>query len=230
MKALFIIPARGGSKGLPGKNIKSLNGKPLIVYSIEAALQCKIKGDVIVSTDDEAISKIAAQNGASVPFMRPAAISTDTASGMDVIFHASDFMKGKGSEYDIVVLLQPTSPLRTHIDIENAFDLLEQKKAGAVVGVSKPDHHPLWSNVLPENKFMGDFMRPEVKGKQRQELPEYFQINGAIYIGKTSYIRKQNGFLGNETIAYVMPQERSVDIDTERDFAIAEYYLKKAKN
>ncbi len=230
MKLLFIIPARGGSKGLPGKNIKKLGGKPLIAYSIEAALQCKLKGDVIVSTDDEEISKIAKQFGAQVPFMRPPSISGDTASGMDVIFHAINFMKENGNQYDYVILLQPTSPLRTHDDIENAFNFLNEKNANAVVGVSKPDHHPLWSNILPSTKLMGDFLRPEIKGKQRQELPDYFEINGAIYIGKIDYIQKQNSFLGNETVAFIMSPEKSVDIDAEKDFVVAEYYLNKSKS
>lgn len=229
MKVLYLIPARGGSKGLPGKNIIALNGKPLIAYSIEAALNSAFKGDVMVSTDDPTIAEVAKKYGANIPFIRPQELAGDKASGMDVVFHALDHAKKQGKEYELVMVLQPTSPLRTVEDIKNAFDLLQKSNAKAVVGVSRSEHHPLWSNTLPEDKFMGDFIRSEMKDKQRQELPEYYQINGAIYVGYTDYIREQKVFLGPQTIAYIMPIERAVDIDTEKDLVLAEYYLNKLK-
>lgn len=229
MKILFIIPARGGSKGLPGKNIKDLQGKPLIAYAIEAAQNSGISGDIIVSTDDEKIAETAKKFGAQVPFLRPEILSGDKASGMDVIFHAVDFAKQHGTIYDFVIVLQPTSPLRTADDIKNAYNLLQEQKAKAVVSVSVCDHHPLWTNTLPEDKFMGNFMKPEVKDKQRQQLPEYYQINGAIYMGYLDYISEKKVFIGDKTVAFIMPAERSVDIDTEKDLVLANYFLEKTK-
>lgn len=230
MNILFIIPARGGSKGLPGKNKINLLGKPLIAYSIEAAQQSLIKGDIIVSTDDVETAEIAKKYGAQIPFMRPSELSGDKASGMDVVFHALNFAKENGKLYDFVILLQPTSPLRTHKDIQDAMNLLIRTNARAVVGVSVCDHHPFWTNSLPENNFMGNFLREEVKDKQRQELPIHYQINGAIYMGYVDYIKEKKVFVDDKTIAYIMPSERSIDIDAEKDLVLAEYYLKKLKN
>ncbi|HEX8514853.1 MAG TPA: acylneuraminate cytidylyltransferase family protein [Bacteroidia bacterium] len=228
MKVLYFIPARGGSKGLPGKNIKPLCSKPLIAHTIEAALSAKVKGDVIVSTDSKEIAEISVKHGAEVPFLRPPELALDDTPTMDVLFnHLHYFENKEGIIYDVIVLLQPTSPLRTSEDINSAFELFSARAAGAVVSVCECDHHPLWSNELPEDGSMKHFLRPEVKGKNRQQLPKYFMLNGAIYIGKTDYLLKNKGFMSDETIASIMSREHSVDIDSEADFFLAEYFKSK---
>ncbi|HEY0031070.1 MAG TPA: acylneuraminate cytidylyltransferase family protein, partial [Bacteroidia bacterium] len=149
MKILYIIPARGGSKGLPGKNTRLLGKDPMIAHTILAAQNSAFKGTVLVTTDDEAIAAIAIKYKAEVPFVRPDNLATDTAGTMDVIFHAINFYKEKNILFDLIVLLQPTSPLRTAEDIDNAMRLMTEKNAGAVVSVCEAEHHPLWSNTLP---------------------------------------------------------------------------------
>jgi CMP-N,N'-diacetyllegionaminic acid synthase len=227
MNVLYFIPARGGSKGLPGKNIKNLGGKPLIVRTIEAAKNAILKGDVVVSTDSEEIASVAKNAGAIVPFLRPAHLAADETPTMDVLFHFLELEKKKNNNYELIILLQPTSPLRTAEDINNAYALLKERNAPAVVSVCECDHHPLWSNELPENLSMKNFMRPEVRGKNRQQLPKYYMLNGAIYIAQTDYLQKHKTFIADETIASIMPKERSVDIDSEADFVLAEYFISK---
>ncbi len=227
MEILYFIPARGGSKGLPGKNIRLLNGKPMIAWSIEAALNSKHKRKVIVSTDSDEIAEIAKVNHAEVPFLRPSELSTDTATTMDVIFHCLNWFESKGEIFDYVVLLQPTSPLRTEKHIDEAFMLLKEKKASAVVSVCKNEHHPMWSNAIPADGNMKNFIRPEVKGKNRQQLETSFRLNGAIYIATPEYLKAEQSFIGKDTYAYEMTAESSIDIDTEIDFLLAEMIMKK---
>ena len=219
---LAIIPARGGSKGLPGKNIKVLCGKPLIVWSIEQAMCCDNIDRIVVSTDDENIAKAAKKYGAEVPFMRPPELASDTATTVDVIFHTIDWFK-KHEDYrpEYILLLQPTSPLRALEDIRGAIQTVKDKDAQAVVSVCETDHHPWWTNTLPENSNMKDFLRPEILNKRRQDLPVFYRLNGAIYLTDTDYLREQNSFLGPDTFAYNMPQERSIDIDSDLDFKVA---------
>jgi N-acylneuraminate cytidylyltransferase/CMP-N,N'-diacetyllegionaminic acid synthase len=229
MKLLYLITARGGSKGLPGKNILPLHSKPLIAWSIEAAQQAQHKGQLVVSTDSEEIANVARSYGAEVPFIRPAALAIDSASSMDVIMHALDFYSANGENFDYVVLLQPTSPLRRVTDIDAALDFLAERKAEAVVSVCSAEHHPLWSNTLPPDGNMKDFIRPEVKGKNRQQLPSAYRINGAIFIASPTYLKEFNSFIADRTFAYEMPAEASVDIDSEIDFAFAELLLQRRK-
>ncbi len=225
-KVLAIIPARGGSKRLPQKNILDLNGKPLIAWTIESALQSKYIDKVIVSTDSLAIKKISEKYGAEVPFIRPESLSTDIASSIDVIKHALSFYHNK---FDYVVLLQPTSPLRIFSDIDSAFELIT-KEVKAVVSVCETEHSPLWSNTLDANLSMRNFIRDELKNKRSQDLPVYYRLNGAIYIAEVNYFYQNNGFFGENTKAYIMPQERSVDIDTELDFEWAKLLKEKRMN
>ena len=222
MNILYIIPARSGSKGLPGKNIKLLNAKPLIYYSIKVAKESKYQGKVIVSTDDQKIAEISKECGADVPYLRPLELSTDQSSSIDVILHAIEFFKQQNVYYDTVVLFQPTSPLRLLEDINIAFDLFIKKNAEAVVSVCENDHHPYWSNTLPESGSMKDFIRPEIKGLNRQQLPKSYRLNGAIYISTVEALVANKGFIHSGTYASVMPNERSVDIDHEIDFDLAE--------
>lgn len=221
-----LIPARGGSKRLPRKNVKLLCGKPLIAWSIEAAKSSKYIDSVVVSTDDVEIKNIAEQFGASVPFLRPDSLSNDTASSFDVIQHAIHFLK-VDSENHLIVLLQPTSPLRTVEEIDGALEFFLAKNAKGVVSVSECEHSPLWSNTLPENNCMSDFLRPEVQGKRSQDLPQYYRLNGSIYIYETLALLEQGKtFFNNDVYGFGTSLDTAVDIDTALDFLVAETILK----
>jgi len=226
-KVLGIIPARGGSKGITDKNIKELAGEPLIVWTIEEVNRCDIIDKTIISTDSEKIADIAKKYGGDVPFLRPKKLATDTAKGIDVIFHAISLYE---KEFDIIAVFQPTSPLRKLKNIKEAFKLLADKNAKAVVSVCKSDHPPLWVNTLPEDGNMKDFISPGIKNKNRQEIDNYYKLNGAIYISYISYFKKNRGFYGNRTYAYIMPKVNSVDIDDIIDFRFAEFLIKEGLN
>jgi CMP-N-acetylneuraminic acid synthetase len=221
---LAVIPARGGSKRLPRKNVMPLLGKPLIGWTIEAALGCARLGEVMVSTDSPEIHEVSLAAGAAVPFLRPATLATDTASSMDVIRHAVEFYRTERKRaFEYLVLLQPTSPLRGSADIDAALDLLESKGADAVVSVCEMDHSPLWSNVLPENLSLEGFIREEVKNRRSQDLPKHYRINGALYVCRVERMLAENTlFLASNIFAHVMPKAKSVDIDDAVDFRIAE--------
>lgn len=222
---LGLIPARGGSKGLPGKNIRNLMGKPLIAWTIEEAIVSSVLDRIIVTTDDMEIAEISKRFGAEVPFMRPAEFATDTARGIDVVFHALEWLAKHNFLYDLVVLLQPTSPLRKAEDIVRSLELFQSKKAGAVVSVCECEHSPLWTNTIGEDLSMRDFLNSSIHGKNRQEIPDYYRLNGAVYVADWNYLERNEGFFGDKTYALVMPKERSVDIDTELDFNFAEFLL-----
>ncbi|EPA5447435.1 TPA: acylneuraminate cytidylyltransferase family protein [Vibrio cholerae] len=227
MKILAITPARGGSKRLPSKNIKHLNGKPLIQWTIDAALSVREITRVMVTTDCEVIAEIAKQAGAEVPFLRPPELATDTSSSTDVIRHALDFYRAQDEEFDFVLLLQPTSPIRSADDIRFAIEQLKANEADAVVSVCPCDHSPLWANTLPDDRSMADFIRHEVSQLRSQDLPDYYRINGAIYLTRVDRFYQENSlFLSSNIFAYVMDNESSVDIDHELDFLIAETVLK----
>lgn len=214
---LAVIPARGGSKRLPKKNILDLAGKPMIAWSIDAGIKSKYIDKVIVSSDDAYILKIAQKYGSDI-VVRPRELADDTATTFDTVKHV--LMNEK--EYDYVILLQPTSPLRTCNDIDKAIEFLCQKKADAVVSVCEMEHSPLWSNVLPEDKNMQNFLPKELINKRAQDLESYYRLNGAIYICKIEEFLKQKSFFIKKGIfAYEMNQKNSIDIDTQLDFAIA---------
>jgi N-acylneuraminate cytidylyltransferase/CMP-N,N'-diacetyllegionaminic acid synthase len=229
-KILALIPARGGSKGLPGKNIKSLLGKPLIAWTIEQAKGSKYSDKVIVSTDDSEIAKISKEYGAKVPFLRPKELATDDAKMIDVVMHAIKWLKGSGNLYDVVILLQPTSPIRKAEDIDLSVEYLFSKKASSVVSVCEADCPPNWINTLPENKCMKDFLSLDIINKNRQEFRHFYRLNGAIYLAFCDYLLKKKSFFAAETFAYIMPKERSVDIDDEIDFMFAEFLLERIVN
>lgn len=220
---LGLIPARGGSKGLPRKNIKLLLDKPLIAWTIEQALASRYLDRVVVNTDDKEIAKISKKYGAEVPFMRPKELAEDNAKGIEVVLHAIDWFRenDKRKQYDLIMLLQPTSPLRTTKDIDKAIELLFLKEAKAIVSVCEVDHHPLWANILPKDGCMKDFIRREVMNKNRQELPVFYRLNGAIYLAYCDYIKEQESFFGEKTFSGIMPRERSIDIDNEMDLKLA---------
>jgi CMP-N,N'-diacetyllegionaminic acid synthase len=224
---LGLIPARGGSKGLPKKNVLPLSGKPLIAWTIEQAKSSKYIDKIVVSTDDNEIAEIARKYGAHIPFLRPAAIATDSAKTMDAILHAIDWLGNMKESYDLLIVLQPTSPLRNSGDIDNAVELLFSKKAKTIVSVCEVEHHPYLSNVLPGDNCLKDFLRPEAINRNRQELPPYYRLNGAIYLSYCEHLLKEKNFFGVESYAYVMPKERSIDINDKIDFRLSELLLSK---
>lgn len=226
MSRIAIIPARCGSKGLKDKNIKELNGRPLIAYSIGAAIESHMFDKVFVSTDSQKYADIAIKYGADASFLRSKENSSDTAGSWDVIREVVDVLRTKGEEYDEIMLLQATSPLRTAQDIIRAIDLLYEKKGNAVVSLTECDHSPIWCNTLPADGKMDNFDRPEYKDLPRQSLPKYYRYNGAIYLVTNKELYNIDHMLEHGCYAYVMPQERSIDIDTALDFLIAETIMK----
>ncbi len=220
-----LIPARGGSKRLPRKNVKLLGGKPLIAWSIEAAKASRYIDRAIVSTDDEEIKQISEQYGGEVPFLRPEYLSNDTASSFDVIQHAIKFLK-IDCEKHLIILLQPTSPLRTVEEIDKALEFFVATNAKGVVSVSECEHSPLWSNTLPESHCMSDFIRPEIQGKRSQDLPQFYRLNGSIYIYETLTLLEQGKtFFNKDVYGFGTSLETAVDIDTALDFLVAEQIL-----
>lgn len=230
MKNLAIIPARSGSKGLKDKNIKLLNEKPLLAYTIEAAKSSGLFNEIFVSTDSEKYAKLAREWGASVPFLRSDELSTDTASSWDVVKDAIRRYQDIGKRFDTVTLLQPTSPLRTKEDILAGFNKMNEKNANAVVAVCEVDHSPLWSNTLPEDFSLTNFLSLDLINTPRQSLPIYYRINGALYIVKTEYLMSTNNIYADKSFAVIMSKEHSIDIDDVMDFIIAEALVKDSGN
>lgn len=226
MKNIAVIPARSGSKGLKDKNIKELNGKPLMAYSIEAALESKMFDTVHVSTDSELYAEIAKKYGAEVPFLRSEEMSSDVASTWDAMrFVLEEYKKG-GEQFDTITVLQPTSPLRTSEDIVGVFRFFCEKEANMVSSVCEMEHSPLWSNTLPEDLSMKDFEDEKLAFLPRQSLPTYYRENGAIYLLKTAHLFQADNLYKERCYAYIMDRSHSVDIDEELDFHMAEYLMK----
>jgi CMP-N,N'-diacetyllegionaminic acid synthase len=226
MKLLAIIPARGGSKGIPRKNIKPLAGKPLIHWTIEAALRCSAIDRVIVSTDDREIADISVQAGASVPFLRPPELSTDTSKSLDPVLHLLDHVKSSDQYIpDSILLLQPTSPLRTSADIDAAIELQTQKDRDAVVSVCEVSHPVTWFRQLDaDGKFIS--ISDEELVTRRQDAGKLYQLNGALYLIKRNIILEEQTFLPKNTFAYIMPVENSIDIDTPWEFHLADLIMR----
>lgn len=219
-KIIAIIPARSGSKGLKDKNIKDLAGKPLLAYTIESAKESEIFDRIIVSTDSKKYAQISRHYGAEVPFLRSNENSSDTSSSWDVV---REVLSNLNDKYDIIVLLQPTSPLRTGKHIKEAIDLFFSKNAETVVSVSEAPHPIFWCNTLAKDLSMTNFVASEYQ-KPRQTLPKSYMLNGAIYICKTKDLANLNLY-SEKSYAYIMPKESSVDIDSELDFIIAQSIL-----
>lgn len=226
MGRIAIIPIRSGSKGLPDKNILPLNGKPLVAYTIEAAIKSGQFDRVFVSTDSEQYAAISRQFGADASFLRSAENSTDTAGSWDVVREVIGHFERQQIFYDEIMLLQATSPLRTEADILGSIALMREKKARSVQSVVEMDHSPLWANTLPEDGSMDHFANDEYDDLPRQLLPKYYRLNGAIYLLRREELDKPRMFREG-CYAYIMPPERSVDIDTELDLRICELYLKQ---
>lgn len=223
---LVVIPARSGSKGIPGKNIKKLHGKPLINYTIEAAKEIFENSQVIVSTDDKEIAEIAASHGANIPFLRPKDLAQDDSSTRDVILHFVDYFDLKKSMPSVIVLLQVTSPLRNSKHLNEALDLFFHKDCDMVVSVTESKTSPYF-NLYEENKE--GYLQKSKDGAftRRQDVPPVYEYNGAIYIFKTKSIVESEMKDFEKITKYVMSKNDSVDIDDEVDWKIAEYILTK---
>jgi CMP-N,N'-diacetyllegionaminic acid synthase len=224
-RVLALIPARGGSKGLPRKNVASLGGQPLIAWTIAAARGAGPVDDVVVTTDDDEIARVATAAGARVPFRRPAALATDESHMSEVVGQALATLAEAGDSYGWLLLLQPTSPLRTADHIAAAFARLTQTGGRAIVSVCEAQHSPQWMGELPPDGNMGSFCESQAARVNRQQLARFYRLNGAIYLAAVDYWRAGGGFLGQATYAYVMAQEDSVDIDSGLDLELAEVLL-----
>ncbi len=226
---IFIIPARKGSKGLTGKNVKVLGNKPLISYSIEfAKLVCTEDDTICVTTDDEEVIKIANELGVSTPFLRPDDLSSDSANTYQVINHAIEFYKSLGKTFDIIVLLQPTSPFRLMTDFVEMEKLYFSRNPDMVVSVNISKESPYFTLFEEDtNGFLNKFIDYKSSNyKQRQDCPPVYTYNGSIYmINCKSFLEKGN-FDFEHKLKYVMPDSRSIDIDTQADWVLAEFYLK----
>jgi CMP-N,N'-diacetyllegionaminic acid synthase len=230
-RLLAIIPARGGSKRLPRKNILYLEGKPLIAWTIKAALKSKYIDRVVVSTDDDEIAEISKKYGADVPFIRPDELSTDEASSVDTIIYTLDKLKQQNDNYHYIVLLQPTSPLRTYKHINNAVKIMQGSKALSVISVAEATHNSIWCNQLGDNNDLSEFINLGYKNKRSQDLPKQYCLNGAIYLCEVSSFIKQHGFfLENRCCAFEMDKESSIDIDDKIDFQLAEVLINNIQN
>jgi CMP-N,N'-diacetyllegionaminic acid synthase len=217
-----VIPARGGSKGIPGKNIKRLAGLPLIAWTIREAKKTKLIDRLIVSTENKKIATVAKKYGAEVPFRRPAYLSRDSTPGIKPILHACRKIVG----YTEVVCLQPTSPLRTAKDIDRLIAFARKRSADSVVSVSPAAKHPAWTYQIAPGQALMPFLR---KGftSLRQQLGPAYALNGSVYYARISWILRSKKFLGGRTLGFVLPKERSVDIDDLVDWKIAQSLLKK---
>ena len=221
---LAIIPARGGSKRLPNKNILPLAGKPMLLWTIESAMQSKYLDEIILSTDSDDIIKVV-ENYKIKTIKRPLELASDTAKTVDVVNHV---IENIDKEYDFIVLLQPTSPLRTSNHIDEAIEQLIKLNADAIISVTEVDHSPLWCNILPKSLSMENFISEDIKHKRSQDLPKFYRLNGAIYICKTKkFIEEDTFFLQENVYAYIMDKKSSIDIDEELDFKLAEIILKE---
>ena len=221
-RLLAIIPARSGSKRLPRKNILDLAGKPLIAWTIEAALESKYIDRIVVSTDSKEISSISRKYGADVPFMRPDELATDETTSIDVVLHQLDQLEECNDSYSYVILVQPSSPLRTAENIDESVELLKSRNSDAVISVCKVEHSPLWCNTIPADGSLLNFLDDSILNKRSQDLNQYYRLNGAIYLCNIKLLKKEkNFFLKSNSIAYKMNEEQSIDIDSKNDFMCA---------
>lgn len=225
MKILVLVPARGGSKRLPGKNIKLLGGKPLINWSIEIAQGIPDICEILVSTDDPAIALVAKEAGANVPWLRPEALATDQATSVEVALHALDWYESENGVVDGLLLLQPTSPFRTQAKIRLGIELFKSHSYRAVIGVSPAEDHPMWTFKM-DSGFLVPFMESHGFGTRSQDLEPAFVANGGFYLISPVELRKSKSFVNVEQIPLLGESyKESLDIDTELDFKLAEYLL-----
>jgi CMP-N,N'-diacetyllegionaminic acid synthase len=230
-KILALIPARGGSKGLSRKNIKLLLGKPLIAWTIEQAKSSSYIDYVYVSTEDEEIANISRTYGADIPFMRPSALAQDTSSSIDVVLYSVDKLREQYGEFNLVVLLEPTSPLRDSADIDSAIErLINNKKASSIVGISKAESfHPNFIVKVSNDDLLSPYTSDGKCNSRRQDLEELFFFEGSVYVSYIDSLIKNRSFYHKDTMGYIVPKWKSYEIDELSDFIIVEA-LMKAKN
>lgn len=222
-RILAFIPARAGSKGIKNKNIVDLKGKPLIAYSIEAAKASYYIDEIIVSTDGENIAQVAMEYGAEVPFLRPKKLASDTSKTVDAVMHLINYLDEKGRGFDVLVLLQPTQPLRTAEDIDEAIRIFFRNGQEALASVSVVDDHPLLIRSISKDGHLKSLLN-ESSTCRRQDMQEYYRVNGAIYINLISELSLDTSFNDN-AVPYIMEEEHSVDIDEWKDLKLCELYL-----
>ena len=223
-KVLGLIPARGGSKGLPRKNIRLLAGRPLISWTINSALKSKYINSVVVSTEDREIADISKKCGAEVPFFRPKKLSQDKSLRNEVVLHALNSIKG----FDYVVLLQPTSPLRRTIDIDQSIELCVKSEMPFCVSVTKAEKNPYWMFTIKKNGGLSSILSGQIPNR-RQDVEPIYILNGAVYVTDVKWLIKQKNYVYSEATAYEMPVEYSVDIDNENDIQYLEYICSSEK-
>jgi CMP-N,N'-diacetyllegionaminic acid synthase len=224
MDILAIVPARAGSKRLPGKNTLELHGKPLICWTLEAAQKSRVIDLLVVSSDDDEVLAHGERLGART-LRRPSDLAQDTSTTYDVLLHTLESLELEGLRPARIMLLQPTSPLRDAADIRAAVSRMNETQAKSVVSVCPCEHSPLWSNTLGAQGQMDDFLSPALLNQRSQDLPLYYRLNGAVYIANTQSFIEQKGFFMSNSMAYVMPAEKSVDIDTIIDFKLCQIIL-----
>jgi CMP-N,N'-diacetyllegionaminic acid synthase len=220
-KYLAIVTARSGSKRLPGKNVRDFCGKPLFVWSVLTGLACPKVARTIVSTDSEEYQRIAIAAGADCSWLRAPALAADSSSSADVVKDVIDRLGDEVRQYRGLVLLQPTSPLRVAADIGGALALFEARNAPAVVSVSETECPPVWMGRLPPSLVMDEFVPAQFRGLRSQDLGDWYRLNGAVYVIGIDEFRREHGFMPRGTLGYVMPRERSIDVDTAFDFKLA---------
>ena len=224
-KVLALIPARGGSKGIKGKNIISLAGKPLIAYTIEASLKSRYIDSTVITTDSREIAKTAENYGGRVPFLRPQELAGDQSRTIDAVLHAIRTLRTLGEKYDTLILLQPTQPLRRTEDIDEALDLFFGSGQKPLVSVSLVDDHPLLIRSIDKYGVLKPLLN-RCSTCRRQDMPDYYRINGCIYINRIAELNHETSFNDNE-IPFIMEREFSIDIDEENDLRMAEYYMRR---
>ncbi|MCM8900481.1 acylneuraminate cytidylyltransferase family protein [Caldicoprobacter algeriensis] len=224
-KIVAIIPARGGSKGIKRKNIRILNGKPLISYTIEQALKSKYIDRVIVSTEDLEIAEISKSFGAEVPFLRPQELAQDDTPGIEPIIHAVNYLNSEEKySFEYVMCLQCTCPLRKVEDIDNSIEEINAKNADSLVSVCESEVNPYWMKVIEDGKLV-DFIKTNIAYVRRQDLPKVYRLNGAIYLARAEIILNRKTWYTDNTIPYIMDRISSVDIDDEMDFRYVEFLM-----
>ena len=216
---LAVIPARGGSKGVRRKNLRDVAGKPLLAWTIEAAKKSKYIDRIVLSSEDAEIIETAKKWGCEAPFTRPKELAADATPGVDPVLHALDQLP----RHDLIVLLQPTSPLRTAEDIDACLERCVNAQAPCVVSVAESAKSPYWMYELDAKGRMNPVL--ESRGATRQELPKAHVVNGAVYVAETDWFKRTKAFLSAETLAHVMPAERSLDVDSEFDLRVASAIL-----
>ena len=222
-RVLAVIPARGGSKGFPGKNIARLNGKRVLEYSVESAKKSSYIDDLILSTDSVEISQIGEELGISVPFLRPSYLAKDTSETVDVLIHAIEFMqKSKNIEYDFVILLEPTSPLREACDIDRALEILSQSSyAKSIVSVANTGRlNPAFLVYQSSKNVLMPYVVESLKHKRRQEIEEIYFLEGTIYISEVKTLMEEKSFYHKKTIGFEVPEWKAYELDSELDFVI----------